>query len=185
MLQISARSADVGQVDKEDLVKAAFAHQFRRQLADSVGGGDDKDRRFLLLQPGDEAAKDAAGCAGVADIAGADAGKALLDLVHPEHDGRNALRHLDGIAQIFFAGADQRSERAGPRRAAAGAAARSWRPTWRPVTCRSPGRRPAGCPWVRAGQRRALRRQRRARACAATPSARPARRRWPAARRWR
>ena len=88
--------AGVGQVDEEDLVEAALAHQLGRQLADVVGRGDDEDRRLLLLQPGDEAAEDAGRRAGVADVAGADAGEALLDLVDPQHHRRDALGGPDG-----------------------------------------------------------------------------------------
>ena len=45
--------------------------------------------------------------AGITDIAGANAGEALFDFVHPKHDRRDAFRDVYGIAQIFFAGADQ------------------------------------------------------------------------------
>ena len=43
-------------------------------------------------------------------VAGADARKALLDFIHPQHHGRDAFGRADGRAQILLAGSDQRGE---------------------------------------------------------------------------
>ena len=66
MPKISSARGGRGQVDEEDLVESALAHQFRRQRGDVVRGGDDEHARALLREPREERAEHAARRAAVA-----------------------------------------------------------------------------------------------------------------------
>ena len=82
------------QVDEEELVEAPAAQQLGRDAGHVVRGRHHEDRRLLLGQPGEEGAEHAAR----ARVARG-GGKALLDLVDPEHRGGERFRHLHGLAQ--------------------------------------------------------------------------------------
>jgi hypothetical protein len=49
----------IRQVDEEDLVEAALAQEFGRQLRHVVGGRDGEDISAAVLQPGQERAEHA------------------------------------------------------------------------------------------------------------------------------
>ena len=58
---------EVGEVNEEDFVEAAFAEEFGGEGGDIVGGGDDEDGFGFFLHPAEEGAEDAGGGAAVAD----------------------------------------------------------------------------------------------------------------------
>ena len=76
------------QIDEEHLVEAALADHLGRQQVDAVGGGADEQAARLLLHPGEEEAEDAAELALLRLRA-----DAHLDLVEPDHRGRDRLEH--------------------------------------------------------------------------------------------
>ena len=94
-----------GEIDEEDFVKAALAHEFRRKLLDIIGGGDNENRRFLFLHPGDQAAEYPRLRAAVA-LHAANAGKALIHLVDPKNAGSHGLGDLDHFPGTGFRFAD-------------------------------------------------------------------------------
>lgn len=48
---LAARNTEVGQVNKEDLVEAAFTHQFGGQSCYVIGCRYNEDRAFVLVHP--------------------------------------------------------------------------------------------------------------------------------------
>ena len=75
---------EIGEVDEEDFVEAAFAQQFGGQGFDIVSGGDEEDGGLVLLHPGEEGAEHALGEAAVGGLAGG-RGEAFFDFVDPQN----------------------------------------------------------------------------------------------------
>lgn len=94
-----------GKIDEEYFIEAALAHEFRRQLLDIIGGGNDEYRGFLFLHPCDQTAENTGLCAAVS-LHAADAGKALIDLVDPQNAGGHGLGNLDHFTGAGFRLAD-------------------------------------------------------------------------------
>src|SRR5260370_1131140 len=78
-----------GQVDKEDLVEAAFAQQFRRERGDIIRSSDDERRSLLVLHPGQEGAEDAAGRTAVRHSRTLGARETFFQFVQPQNTGRD------------------------------------------------------------------------------------------------
>lgn len=65
-----------GKIDEEYFIEAALPHEFRRQLLDIIGCGDDENGGFLFLHPCDQTAEHT-GLGAAIPLHAADAGKAL------------------------------------------------------------------------------------------------------------
>ena len=124
------------QIHEKDFVETPFAHQFRRQAHDVVGGGDDENRLFAFGHPGQKGAQHAARQTVVVFLHG----HALFDFVHPQHARRHDFGGFKGLAQIAFGFAVvfvvQHAE-IEPQQAAR---RKSRRPPWRRGFCRNPAR---------------------------------------------
>ena len=94
------------QIDEEHLVEASLADHLRGQEVDAVGGGADEQAARLLLHPGEEEAEDAAELA----LLGLRA-DARLDLVEPDHRGRDRLEQMAGARRTRASGLPCRPEK--------------------------------------------------------------------------
>ena len=99
----------IRQIDKEQLVETPLAHQLRRQTVDGIGGGHQKHRRLALGHPGQQGAQHPLADPTILITTG----QALLDLIHPQHAGRHALRQLQGLAQVALGLAEELVVQAG------------------------------------------------------------------------
>ena len=90
----------IRQVDEEDFVEAALAQQLRRQLLHRIRGRHQEHARLPLGHPGEEVAEDAARYAAV--LFATAGGQAFLDLVHPQHAGRELLGRFERVAQVLL-----------------------------------------------------------------------------------
>ena len=101
---------EVRKIDEENFVEAAFAHEFRRELGDVVGGGHEEDRFGFVLHPGEEGGEDAGRGAAVVGARAAHSGEAFLEFVDPEDARGEGFGDADGAAHVFFALTDERAE---------------------------------------------------------------------------
>ena len=93
-------------IEKKDLIKPAFAQEFRGKASDVVGGGEDEYRSGFFLHPGKKGGKDPACRAAVAHRAS----KGFFYFVNPEHAGSDNLGNTDRFANILFARTKQAAE---------------------------------------------------------------------------
>src|SRR5690606_1488360 len=100
--------AGAGVVDEENLVESALAEQLGRKARDVVSRRDDEHRRGLLLQPGEQGPKQPRARARVTGARRA--GKALLDLVDPQHARRGRLGRPERLADLALTLADETPE---------------------------------------------------------------------------
>ena len=87
-----------GQVNKKHFVKTALAHQFGRQTADIVGGGQHKDPAIALAHPGEQGAQHPLRQAAIAGVV--TGGQPFFDFVEPEHAGSHGFRRFQRLPQI-------------------------------------------------------------------------------------
>ena len=93
------------QVHEKDLVESAFAQELGRRVLEIVGGGDDKNRVLLFLEPGEECTEQSSTQPTIL-VAAALHGHRFLDFVDPEDGRRHRLGHRDGFAEVLFRLAD-------------------------------------------------------------------------------
>ena len=93
----------IRQVDEEQLVEPALAHQLRRQAVDGVRGGNHEHRRLALGHPGQQSAEHTLTDAFVV-VAGR---QAFLQFVHPQHAGRHLLSQLERLTQVALGLAEE------------------------------------------------------------------------------
>ena len=101
---MAPRAASSGQVHEERLVEAALAQQLGRQALHVVGRGDHEHVAAALLQPREERAEHALRDSAV--LVPAARGERLLDLVDPQHQGREPLGRAQRLAEVLLGLAD-------------------------------------------------------------------------------